>query len=105
LAKVLSENPQWLDLPVPGFTSAKAGAGGRGSKTHRAAQMLHDYETAHVVHVLGTHEVLERALRRFPRSKPYDLVDAAYWSWQDLTEGSADELYEWDEHVSIGPDI
>lgn len=70
------------------FTYDKAGRQrgiGRGSKAHRASLMLVDYETgANVVHVIGTHAILERALRRFPKTKPYDLVDAAYWSWRDL---------------------
>lgn len=67
----------------PPMKSAKAGQG-HGPKTHRASQMLTDYERAKLVHVLGTHETLEKALRRFPKSKPFDLVDAAYWSWYHL---------------------
>jgi hypothetical protein len=46
--------------------------------------MVADYERGRVVHVLGHHEILERALRRFPVAKPYDLHDAAYWSWREL---------------------
>ncbi len=72
---------------APPFRSAKAGQG-HGPKAHRAAQMLADYERGTIVHVIGTHGVLERALRRFPKTKPFDLVDAAYWSWRDLTEPS-----------------
>lgn len=68
---------------IPAFRSDKAGAG-HGPKTHRAGQMLADYERAAIVHVEGTHTTLEQALRRFPRVKPFDLTDAAYWSWQDL---------------------
>lgn len=73
---------------VPAFRQAKAGAG-HGPKAHRASQMLADYERARIVHVVGTHETLERALRRFPRTKPLDLVDASYWSWLDLREDDA----------------
>jgi len=69
--------------PCPRFRSAKAGAG-TGSKVHRASQMLTDYERGKIVHVIGTHTVLEKALRRFPRVKPLDIVDASYWSWRDL---------------------
>ena len=69
----------------PAFRQAKAGAG-HGPKTHRAAQMLNAYETGDFVHVIGTHAVLEQALRRFPRSKPFDLVDAGYWSWTHVKE-------------------
>lgn len=65
--------------------SAKAGSG-HGSKVHRASQMLTGYERGQVVHVLGTHETLEKALRRFPKSKPFDLTDAAYWAWYDLAK-------------------
>jgi hypothetical protein len=71
-----------IDRP-PRFEQAKAGAG-HGPKAERASRMLADYERGRIVHVTGTHETLERALRRFPRSKPFDLVDAAYWSWHDL---------------------
>jgi hypothetical protein len=68
---------------APRFTSAKAGQG-YGSKAHRASQMVPDYERGEIVHVRGTHLVLERALRRFPKVKPFDLTDASYWSWADL---------------------
>lgn len=67
----------------PAFKEAKAGAG-HGSKAHRASLMLSDYERGNVVHVVGTHVTLERALNRFPKTKPFDLVDAGYWSWRDL---------------------
>lgn len=69
----------------PPMKSAKAGAG-HGPKTHRASQMLTDYERGKIVHVMGTHETLEKSLRRFPKSKPFDLVDAAYWSWYHLAK-------------------
>jgi hypothetical protein len=68
---------------APKFTYAKAGAG-HGPKAQRASQMLTAYERGKIVHVVGTHELLEKALRRFPKSKPFDLVDAAYWSWWSL---------------------
>lgn len=71
------------EYPIPAFRGEKAGAG-HGSKVHRAAQMLADYERGRIIHVEGTHRTLERALRRFPAAKPFDLVDAAYWSWHDL---------------------
>ncbi len=68
------------------FDWDKAGAG-HGSKVHRNSRMLSDYERGRFVHVKGTHRVLERALRRFPKTKPLDLADAAYWSWHDLDSG------------------
>ena len=71
---------------LPKFRSEKAGAG-RGGKVERASRMLADYERGRIVHVEGTHQALERALRRFPKTKPYDLVDACYWGWEDLLGG------------------
>ena len=70
------------------FDSDKAGAG-HGSKVHRGSLMLSEYERGTFVHVTGTHNVLERALKRFPKTKPLDLADAAYWSWHDLDSGHA----------------
>jgi hypothetical protein len=72
---------------MPAFKQDKAGAG-YGNKVHRGQQMLYDYEVQRIVHVLGTHKVLEKALLRFP-NKPLDLADAAWWSWQDLRKGGA----------------
>lgn len=70
---------------MPEFREEKAGAG-HGPKAHRGAVMLAAYEQGKFVHVLGTHKVLEKALKRFLVRKPFDLVDAAYWSYYDLTE-------------------
>jgi hypothetical protein len=49
--------------------------------------MLVSYEKGSIVHVIGTHEILERALKRFP-NEPLDLADAAYWGWNDLIYGN-----------------
>lgn len=78
-----SEDIVWIP---PRFTAAKAGS--IGPKTHRASQMLADYEGGGIIHVIGTHDVLENALNRFPRQKPFDLVDAAFWSWHYLKQQS-----------------
>lgn len=89
LAAVLVANPAWVALNPPKFVSEKAGQG-HGPKAHRASQMLADYEHARggrIVHVVGTHHTLERALSRFPKYAPLDLVDAAFWSWHDLRSG------------------
>jgi hypothetical protein len=75
-----------LDARHVRFKEAKAGAG-YGPKVQRAQQQLFAYERGTFVHVTGTHVALERALRRFPKTKPYDLADAAFWSWHDLTGG------------------
>jgi phage terminase large subunit-like protein len=72
---------------VPTYDSEKAGAG-HGPKTARAGKMLSAYERGQFVHVAGTHETLERALRRFPKTKPFDLVDAAFWAWHDLVSNT-----------------
>lgn len=91
----------------PQFRWDKAGAG-HGSKTHRSSLMLADYEVARlgrIVHVRGTHLVLERALRRFPLTKPLDLADAAYWSWFDLRypEPPAEQEFDYHDPVRISP--
>ena len=70
------------------FKEAKAGQGNE-PKAGRASIMLADYERPgrRILHVIGTNTVLERALKRFPRTKPLDLVDAGYWAWDDLRHG------------------
>lgn len=69
--------------PAPRFASKKAGAG-QGSKMARAQRMLVDYERGKFRHLTGTTERLEMGLARFPKVKPFDLADAAYWSWLDV---------------------
>lgn len=72
------------ELKVTLHFESDKGDSGTGSKIHRASEMLAEYEQGRIVHVEGTHVILERALNRFPKQKPFDLVDAAYWSWHDL---------------------
>lgn len=83
LAELAGREPS--ELLSPFFGEAKAGST-QQPKEHRIQQMLtQGYEKAGaIVHVLGTHAVLERALFRFPARKPYDLADAAYWCWKHL---------------------
>jgi hypothetical protein len=95
LTMVLNERPEYQSKTAPRFLSEKAGAG-HGPKAHRASQMLTDYEQGRLVHVDEYAPIIERALRRFPVVKPYDLVDASFWSWHYLrrrrmarTSGSA----------------
>lgn len=76
------------DRRRPRFREDKAGAG-HGSKVHRQQLQLADYDKGRIVHVLGTHVTLERALRRFPTTKPLDLADASYWSWWSLRHRKA----------------
>jgi hypothetical protein len=59
-------------------------AGSIGSKKGRASLMLAAYELGWFVHVRGDHETLERSLNRFPKKKPFDLVDSAFWSAREL---------------------
>ena len=68
----------------PAYKFAKAGS--IGSKMERQQQMRVDYEKGVIIHVLGTHDLLDKALRRFPVQKPFDLADAAFWSWFDLAK-------------------
>jgi hypothetical protein len=68
---------------TPKFDEDKAGSG-HGGKVERSNKMLADYERGRIVHVEGTTDALERGLYRFPKTKPFDLADAAYWSWADL---------------------
>lgn len=78
----INRGDEWEPVKRPQLKSAKAGAG-HGSKVERNQRMITDYERGQVVHVIGTHTALERALRRFPL-KPLDLADADYWLWYHL---------------------
>jgi hypothetical protein len=64
------------------FNQEKAGS--IGSKRLRASLMLAAYELGWFIHVRGDHDLLERSLNRFPRKKPYDLVDSAFWAAREL---------------------
>lgn len=75
---------RWTGL-APIFEQRKAPSD--MAKVSRANEMLADYGMpGHIVHVEGTHPVLEAALFRFPKVKPLDLVDAAYWCWRDMAD-------------------
>jgi hypothetical protein len=79
------ENPGRSNVPpvsLPKFTDAKAGAGD-GPKIERNGQLLTEYERGKVKHMLGTHQVIEKSLRRFP-NPPLDLADSWWWVWSDL---------------------
>lgn len=74
-----------LGIELTRFRFRDEKAGSIGPKAHRAGMMLADYEKGgRIIHVIGSHQTLERALKRFPIMKPYDLVDAAFWSWRSL---------------------
>jgi phage terminase large subunit-like protein len=76
------------DERMPGLEIVRASSS-TGGKMERASQMLIDYELNKVFHVDNDSvEDLEIALMRFPTRKPYDLVDATYWSWQACSNAS-----------------
>lgn len=83
-----------LTKSAPRYAEEKAG-GGHGGKATRAQRMLVDYERKRFRHVDGTISTLEHSLLRFPRVKPFDLVDASYWSWRDLTQGGKRAVRTW----------
>ena len=49
----------------------------------RNSRMMTDYEKGKVVHMFGTHSVIEKALWRVP-DNPWDLSDAHWWLWFSL---------------------
>lgn len=94
---VVGADPDGEVRPRIPMRADKAGAS-PGPKSHRASQMLVDYQTQKIKHLFGPHAILERALRRFPLTKPFDLVDATYWCWAELT-GHGRAWAGWIEHA------
>lgn len=76
--QVIEDKEGFIRSLFPSFDSVKAGT--IGSKIHRGNMQVLQYEQGVFIHVKGTHQVLEKALRRFPKTKPFDLHDAAFWS-------------------------
>lgn len=77
-----------IAVTPPVMLEEKAGTG-HGPKQERGARMLADYERPGppVVHVYGYPDdstALDAALGRVFVRKPFDLADAAYWSWRWL---------------------
>ena len=74
----------------PQFTHEKAGGKDEktsksyGSKAERNSKILTSYENGQVYHQIGTHKVIEKALKRFPNT-PLDVADSWWWTWHDLT--------------------
>lgn len=65
-----------------------------GPKRERWQQMLSEgYELGRIIHVYGTHETLERSLKRLPEFKPFDLADAAHGNWQKLLKGKEVQFF------------
>lgn len=87
--------------PAPRYKERKASSA-QGSKQTRAQQMLVDYERDRFRHLEGTHGVLEASLTRFPKTKPFDLVDAAYWSWYELSKAGRKAKVSSAARVSVG---
>lgn len=69
---------------VPKYREVRAESTMR--KVDRAQTMLVGYETGKFRHLRGQCQSLESGLRRFPEHKPFDLVDAAVWSYRDLMD-------------------
>lgn len=109
--KDVNRDRREMDLPAVSLAMDSAKAGSiPTSKVGRNQIMLGWYEQNLVRHVEGMHLALERSLYRFPKTKPLDLADAAFWSARDLLENThvgteydaADVLGE-DVRVSISP--
>lgn len=84
LDEVLAQHPEWHDRPRVRAKKLRATAS-TGSKQARSSIMHADYELpGRIVHVTGYDTVLEAALERAFVVKPFDLVDAAFYSWQEL---------------------
>lgn len=80
-------------ISLPKFTDAKAGAGD-GPKIERNGQLLTEYERGKVKHMKGTHQTIEKALRRFP-NPPLDVADSWWWVWQDLIGNKKKKAGAW----------
>lgn len=96
----LRRKKKWARTQFPRFTHNKAGGRDEltghafGSKVARNDKMHASYERGEVIHAIGTHTALEKALLRHP-IKPLDLADAAFWVWYDLeTTAVSDEDLE-----------
>ncbi len=91
-----NDHPDRVVVPpisLPAFTDAKAGAGD-GPKIERNGQLLTEYERGKVKHMIGTHETIQKALRRFP-NKPLDLADSWWWTWKDLIGNKREKVGVW----------
>ena len=84
--RIFNEMQESNEIPKswnrPAFRAAKAGT--IGSKRERHNLQRTAYDQGQLVHVIGTHTILENALKRFPQRKPFDLADASFWSWYSL---------------------
>jgi len=87
------DRPNVPPISLPKFDEAKAGAGD-GPKIERNGQLLTEYERGKVKHMLGTHQVMEKALRRFP-NPPLDVADSWWWVWKDLIGESKKSAGAW----------
>jgi Uncharacterized conserved protein len=91
LKKELTE-AEYKSISWPRFNYAKAGGTDEttghayGSKVERNSKLLPSYENGMVRHMIGTHAVIESALRRFPKA-PLDVADSWFWTHKDLTGG------------------
>lgn len=87
--RIKTTEKEYRDIVMPYITEAKV-TSADGPKRARWQEMLaNGYEQGIIVHVIGTHTTLEKALKRVPSYKPYDLADAAYLSWRSLSNALA----------------
>lgn len=89
-----------FDRWFAGLAYKQETAGSIGPKKKRASLMLAAYELGWFTHVRGDHELLERSLCRFPRKKPFDLVDSAFWSARELRPEITELTMQRGGHVS-----
>jgi hypothetical protein len=80
-------------VSLPRFDEAKAGAGD-GPKIERNGQLLTEYERGKVKHMIGTNNVIQKALRRFP-NPPLDVADSWWWVWKDLIGDKSKKVGAW----------
>lgn len=87
--KLFNDDQPVPEFKLPKFTSDKASARdektglSKGNKMERNQRMLTDYEHGKVLHMIGTHTIIEKALNRVP-DDPWDLSDSHWWLWYDL---------------------
>lgn len=98
---------EYAAISWPRFTSEKAGGTDEktgkafGSKVERNSKMLTDYETGKVRHLRGTHQMIHKALKRFPKT-PLDLADSWFWVWHDLTRDKPLDWLDGDGRKPLG---
>lgn len=81
------------NTPMPFITEEKVTVADGPKRARWQEMLMKGYERGVIYHVTGTHGALERALKRLPKHKPYDLGDAAYLSWRSLISAPTKSSY------------